>query len=269
MKDRIINGTRTAEQIVREHLEEKLKSKFNQNDQENQSSNFTSNPMNDNFSIEDLTDFYRINGVSYRNGIYQFDLGKTLLDNGAQRTQDQWAEYSRNAIKRDDFYVGDMPSNHSLSKSLFNNKDNLQYKDKIEEIRLFLEDSLKKYYLSTLTRIIYKKQGKDKVIHNYKLDDQYEVDEEIGGKPGGYITQINPQNELNAILGNSNVNEINNIYNWITGKNAYLWRINSKPNKDEERVARFGSGDVRFYLGCYGSPSDSGVAFAVRSQKIK
>ena len=46
------------------------------------------------FSLEELTDFYRINGISYRNEIYTVDLSKTLLES---RTQDQHANQRKNA----------------------------------------------------------------------------------------------------------------------------------------------------------------------------
>ncbi len=114
-------------------------------------------PKNTNFSLEDLTDFYRINGVQYRNNTYTVDLSKSLLDNEASKTQDQWVEYSKEAIAKNDFYLGDFPLYHSLFTALFRNKDK-QHKQKIEKVREFLKDNLFKHWLMTLTRIKYKEQ---------------------------------------------------------------------------------------------------------------
>ena len=217
------------------------------------------------FSLEDLTDFWQVNGVSYRDGIYQVDLAKTLLDKGNTKIQDRWVEYSKKAISNNEFYVGDFPLYHSLFSILFKNKENPNYKTKIEEAKKFISDNMFKYWLMTLTRIEYKPSGKDKVIHNYGMQDQYGIQEDIVGKDD-YITQINPQNELKAILGSDNINEINQVYNWITGKNAYLWRINKKPEKYIERVAWFGASSGRAGLDCYRDPDDSNKVLGVRAK---
>ena len=217
------------------------------------------------FSLEDLTDFWQVNGVSYRDGIYQVDLAKTLLDKGNTKIQDRWVEYSKKAISNNEFYVGDFPLYHSLFSILFKNKENPNYKTKIEEAKKFISDNMFKYWLMTLTRIEYKPSGKDKVIHNYGMQDQYGIQEDIVGKDD-YISKINPQNELKAILGSDNINEINQVYNWITGKNAYLWRINKKPEKYIERVAWFGASSGRAGLDCYRDPDDSNRVLGVRAK---
>src|SRR3989344_7370923 len=99
------------------------------------------------------------------------------------------------------------------------------------------------------------------------MQDQYGIQEDIVGKDD-YITQINPQNELKAILGSDNINEINQVYNWITGKNAYLWRINKKPEKYIECVAGFGAGSGWASLDCGGDSDGSAGELGVRRAKI-
>ena len=219
------------------------------------------------FSLEDLTDFYRINGVNYRNEAYQVDLKKDLLDNRAQKTQDEWAEYSKKAIKNNEFHVGGMPLYHSLFAALFKNKDNAQYKDNIEKARKFLQKTCKDSWLMTLSRINYTNQGKDIIIHNHGLQDKLEVLEDIIGY-AWFIFQLDSEKELKAVLGSNDINEINQVYNWISGKNAYILRLDSKPNQNVERAVGFVSDDDRFWLDWYGDPSYSGEAFGVRTQKI-
>ena len=219
------------------------------------------------FSLEDLADFWTIHGISYRNEIYTVDLQKILLDNGSSKTQQQWSEFSKQAIQNNGFYVGNYPLYHSLFSSLYKNKGNQTYKDKIEEIRQFLKDKFFNHYLITLTRIIYTTSGKDKVIHNYGLNDQYETKEDIIG-PNELVKTASNKAPYKALLDTDDIDEINNIYKWITEKDAYLWRINKKPKKKEdERVAGFGADSSRAFLGCPGDPGYSDPALGVRVAK--
>jgi len=227
----------------------------------------TTSPLNTEFSLEDLAYYWTINGVQYRNGIYQVDLLKTLLDNKAKKTQDEWVEYSKKAIAKNEFYVGDFPLYHALFTALFKNKDDSRYKDNINKVKEFISKNMFDYWLTTLTRIRYKAQGKDEVIHNYKMQDQYEIQENIIGGDG-YITQINPQNELNAILGSNNISLINNVYKWITGSEVYLLRVNSKPREDDEYVAGFNAYSNGAYLYCDRIPEGSDRALGVRAQNF-
>ena len=257
-------NTRTGEQAYQDYLD-RMKNEKQAKPVAKKTKATVNTPVSAEFSLEDLTDFWQVNGVSYRDGIYQVDLAKTLLDKGNTKIQDRWVEYSKKAISNNEFYVGDFPLYHSLFSILFKNKENPNYKTKIEEAKKFISDNMFKYWLMTLTRIEYKPSGKDKVIHNYGMQDQYGIQEDIVGKDD-YITQINPQNELKAILGSDNINEINQVYNWITGNNAYLWRVNSKPYNDIECVAWFGASPSRAGLDCDGSPDGSNRALGVRAK---
>ncbi|MBI2109724.1 hypothetical protein HYT58_00955 [Candidatus Woesearchaeota archaeon] len=89
-------------------------------------------------NIEDKTDFWRIPGVNYRNGIYVVDLGKVLLNNGSSKTQDRWAEDSRKAIPKGEFHVGDFPLYHALFKALYERRTD----HTTEEARRFISDNM-------------------------------------------------------------------------------------------------------------------------------
>ncbi|MBS3146254.1 hypothetical protein J4471_01005 [Candidatus Woesearchaeota archaeon] len=219
------------------------------------------------FSLEDLTLSWRVNGVVYRNGIYTVDLLKVLLSHRTSRVQDQWSEYSRNAISNAQFYVGDFPLYYSLFTSLFKNKDS-EYKHEIEQAKLFIKESMFKYWLSTLTRIAYTPSGKDRVIHNHGLPDQYEVQEEIRG-PDEWVKNASDKRAYKAILDSEDTAEIQAVFNWITEKDAYLWRVNTKPKKIDERVAGFVANSGGADLGCYGNPEYSNPSLGVRRAKIK
>ncbi|PIN95027.1 hypothetical protein COU53_01330, partial [Candidatus Pacearchaeota archaeon CG10_big_fil_rev_8_21_14_0_10_30_48] len=68
---------------------------------------------------------------------------------------------------------------------------------------------------------------------------------------------------LEALLGSSNKEEINNIYKWIIGNDAYIWRINKNPKQNLERVAGFGSGSVWAGLDCCGYLGGLGASLGV------
>ena len=180
-------------------------------------------------------------------------------------TQDKHLEHAKQAIKNDQPYIRDAPFYHSISVSAYRNKDNPNYKDAVEKFRVFLQESISKWLL-TLSRVRYKADGKDLVIHNYGLQDKLEVQQDIVG-PDGFITQTNPQKELNAVLGSNDINEIDKVYNWITGKNFYLYRVNKA--QDTERVVRFNSSTYGTDLDCDRGPGYSCGALAVRAQKIR
>ena len=211
--------------------------------------------------IEDLTGFWRVHGVDYRNSTHTVDLQKALLDGGTAKTQDEWAEYSRQAKVQGEFYVGDLPLYHSLFTALFRNKDG-DGKETAEQARSFLQKEFFDKWLMTLTRITYAPGG-DKIEHNYGMPDKYTLDRQIIG-PDEYAKDAVNGDVYEAILGAGNTAEIQEVYKWITGKDAYLWRVNSKPEKEEVRVAGFDAISDGAYLNCNRNPRLSNSALGVR-----
>ena len=215
-------------------------------------------------------DFWSVPGVEYRNGIYRINLAKQLLNNGNAKTQEQWIEYYKQAKQRGEFYTGDMPLYHALFTALYKQKDNLQKKSEIEEAREFIQKQMRKKWLTTLTRIAYQPNGKDKVMHNYKTSEQYELEENIVGKDR--FIESGDRNTLKALLLTDNIQEINSIYQWLNQTKTYLLRLNSKPENVVERVARFDASSVRTRLNGWdpeNSDSSLGVQIVgVATQKI-
>ena len=202
--------------------------------------------------------------VNYRNGIYQLDLAKSLLDNGKSRTQQDWAEYRKLAEPKGDFYTGDMPLCHAVFTSLFNQKD----KPESEEARKFIQEQMRARWFMTLTRVVYQPKGKDKVIHNFGLNkvfgpnQEYSLEENIVGKDGAI--EKGDSSALTALLGTGDVDEIKAVYNWINQTPTYIWRLNSKPTNLDERVARFGAISGRALFDCYWDAGYSYPSLGVR-----
>ena len=213
------------------------------------------------FSIEDHMDFWRLNNVKNQNGLYHvIDLSKTLLP---VRTQEEHAKHAIEAKKQGDFHLADFSLDHSIFTFSYLNKDNPDYKEKIEEARLFLKNAMYGNFLTSLTRIRYNPKGKDTIIHNYMQEDQHGADIDFTGKDG-YIIQeeIKAEKPLQALLQtDQSVKEINSVYRWINNTDAYIWRLNQKPKSIDERVARFrvGSDGVGLYCGRNPQYSDSGL----------
>ena len=146
--------------------------------------NMTEYTSREEFTLEDLTDFYAINGIEYRKGIYQVDLSKSLLPSG---TQDEHAQRRLKALKSNDFYTPDYPLFHAVINTLHQNREGV-FREQIEQARVFLADLVNEGWLMSLTRIKYQPNGNDIVIHNYNQDEQYEIPVSFVS-PDGYITE--------------------------------------------------------------------------------
>jgi hypothetical protein len=209
-------------------------------------------------NINSNQDFWTISGVNYRNGIYDVDLAKSLLNSGKSNNQEDWADYSEIARMSGDFHVGDMPLYHAVFTSLFNQKD----KPESEEARAFIQKQMREKYLMTLTRIAYQPKGKDKVIHNFGTTQKYELEEKIVGKDR--IIESGDNLALTVLLGDSDIDRIKSVYNWINWTDTYIYRLNSKPSSVDESVAGFVANSDGADLSCYWGPADSGSSLGVR-----
>lgn len=213
------------------------------------------------FSIEKPEYHFRINGVEYKDGIYQVDLTTKLLN--INKTQDQWVEHSQQAINQNEFYIGDLPLYYAIFTTLYKNKD----QQNVEEVRKFLDDILKNQFISTLTKIENTPQGKDKVIHNFRMPNQCEIMENIVGHDEYVKNSANPS-VYKALLGTDNIQEINEVFKWITDNDAYLWRVNNKPKKLDTRVAGLGANSYGAVLYCGRDPDFSYSGLGVRAQNF-
>ncbi|MFC1682290.1 hypothetical protein ACFL0X_01595 [Nanoarchaeota archaeon] len=211
--------------------------------------------------IRSQGDCWTISGVLYKGQPHTVDLLKQRLDHGANKTQAEWAEYSKQARGNKDFSVGDFPLYHALFRALYEQKDN----PKTNEIRDFLEKSFVDYWLMTLTRLKYQ-PGTDETVHDFGLASQYSISQDIAG-PHEWVKDSQTPEVYQAILGDNDLQRIQDIYHWITKKDARLLRLNEKPNQIDERVARFYAGSDRAGLFFYRDPDYSNSSLGVRAAK--
>ena len=217
-----------------------------------------------NFSLEDKTNFYKINGIPYKNGIYTIDLSREFLQS---KTQDQHAQHK--IENPDDFSIEDISLYHAMFNTLHQNK-NSQYKDVVEEVRNFIKQTMNQRWLTTLTRIRYNPDGKDIIIHDYKQSDKSQINIDTFVGPDGYITKSKTTNitkPLQSLFNTTqSVNEINQVYKWLNDVDSYIWRLNSRPENIDERVARLDAGSDWADLNCSGGPSSSYDGLGVRKK---
>ena len=219
------------------------------------------------FSLTDQVDSWLINGISYKNGIYQVELSKALSQAG---TQDQHAERRIQALTSNDFYTPDYPLFHGIVNTLYQNRESV-FKDQIETTKTSLATLINGKWLMALTRIAYNPNRSALITHNYQQADAYQsVVNNFEGPDGDITIQANTQELLNSLLSTSqSPQEISQVYNWFRGKPSFLWRVNSKPKKLSERIAGFGAVSVgSVFDGCGGGPEVSSVSVRVRARKI-
>src|SRR3989344_4184184 len=200
--------------------------------------------------IKSTEDYWQIPGVEYRGETSMYDLSKTPLPS---KTQEEHANQRKIAMQNNDFYLADMPLDHAIFTAACKQPNSKQK----EEIRRFIQEQIRSKYPMTLTRIAFSPRGKDKIIHNFGTNEQYNLEEDIVG-PDREI-KSEDRNALNALLGTDNIHEINEVYNWINNTPTSIWRVNQKPEQIEERVAGFSANSDRFYLSCGGYPQGSDV----------
>ena len=217
------------------------------------------------FSLEERADSWKIRGI---NGILVY-LSKDQLPGGA-RTQDEYAEHRRIVIESgsDEFYCPTSPEMDLIVSALYKNKDNPRYQKEVERAKLSLKNIVLKHYLATLTRIQYNPEGNDVIIHNYKQPDEHKIEVNNFTGPNRYILSqetTNAKAPLQALLDTKDsLEEINERYKWLTSADSYVIRLNSRPEEQDEKVARFFAYSDGALLSCYGDPLGSNASLWVK-----
>jgi len=228
-------------------------------------------PPTTDFCIEEIAEGYRVTGINYRSKIVAYDFATKTLPS---KTQEQHAEHALKA-KQDEFIASNAPLVYALCKTLCQNKDGKQ-KDLVEKARKTLEGILGpgKPWINTLSRAVYYETGQGEIIYDYKQTTQYPSKPAKLVGPDGYITNTATQAEdyTHALFDtNDSMQEINEVFKWITGKETYAYRLNSNPAKKQEWVVALGVGNYDvdiFIINSDGGIYDVRPALGVRRAKI-
>lgn len=137
---------------------------------------------NEDFSIEELADRYRLHNLPHHGSFCTVDWSKELIDHGTRHTQEDWIKLTQNT----EWKLPSLPLYHSTITTLYKHK-NSEQKNLIQKIRNTLKQDLEKHWMMTSTMITYNPAGKDTATHNYGYPNQYETDENIAGPGCGTV----------------------------------------------------------------------------------
>jgi len=132
---------------------------------------------------------------------------------------------------------------------------------------LFVRDAMRSNFPNTLTRIRYAPKGKDTVIHGYKTPEQKKRRVTFVGEDGD-ITKVLSAEQSLALTGRK-PEEAAEIIRYINETPAFIWRLNSKPQSIDERVAGFIAGSGGASLDCDRDVSDRVASLGVRVARKK
>ena len=253
--------TREAQRIADEKAKKRAEQQSSQLESPSQAPPASKSPP---IVITPNNRFWTINNVPYQGGLVEVDLARDLIDNGSAKTQDEWAKYSMAAKKRGKFYTPNYPLFYNILRSV---KAGQAANVNAEEIRSAVKD-FSRNWLMTLTRIKYNPSSPDLIVHNNGLggSEEWFVNEDFVGD-SGEIKSLNASKELSVLVSDGDVDNVKEVFQWLNGTDSYLYRINSRPEKLDERVVGFVAGSDWVGLYCDGNPSVANSSLGVCVRK--
>jgi hypothetical protein len=218
-----------------------------------------------NFGVEKVvgTSFYRVHAVPIgRKGkLYTVELQTDFLDGGSAKTQDQWAQFSKEQLSAGNYGYLSAPQFRGLAHVLRVNKDHPKAGAMAREITDFLRQQHRARVLITSSRVDYMPSGKDVVTHEYGLDGEHKVKATILGPDECLHETTNPQG-YQALFGtNEDITEIIQDFQHLNGTNTYAWKVNSpNPRTKDTRVVRLDADSDGFNVHCYWNPQSEDSA---------
>ncbi|MDP3734256.1 MAG: hypothetical protein Q8R37_03425 [Nanoarchaeota archaeon] len=196
------------------------------------------------FRIESLDNRFRLQNVFYNGWFYTVDQSTKLLDDGDSHTQDRWLEWLNSDENVNKWQLPSGPLYHASVAALHYNQDihDKKQRNLVQQCRAMHVEDFKKYWMMTSTRIQYNPQGLDTIIDDYGSSQPREIKMNFVG-PDKYVRKDSGlEQEIDALLGTSDLEEVEQVYNGLTDKNPYLWRLNDKPNEETHRAFVLGGG---------------------------
>jgi len=226
-----------AEKLTKEFEEEERMKLLENKIEPKKAAAKTTSKENSEFSIEERDDRYVISPIEYRNGIYEVSWSKELLDGRDSHNQDGWIKILENSK----WSMPSYPLCHATFAALFLEKDG-PLKDKIQDIQYLFSVHFwpSQHWITTSTRIEYMPYGKDKIIHDYGFPSEWKLDADIVGTQGYIDGDFIDANCIEALFGTRDVGEVEKVYEWVSGKKPYLYRLNKRPiNTKDVRALEF------------------------------
>jgi hypothetical protein len=200
------------------------------------------------FSIESLDDRYRIHGVMYQGRVHTVDVSKTLLDNEESHRQGQWSQMTQQG----EWKLASGSLYFAVMSALYDNREHSTQKPLVEEVRTMFADDFVRYFMMTSTRVCYAREGLDTVKHDVDYASECAEQANIVGLNGDLNQNSQFSEAMQALVGVEDCGRIQQVGKWISGKDSYLGRFNSKPSKSVERALMLGVNYDMFGIGADG-----------------
>ena len=197
------------------------------------------------FSVQELSDRIVVGPVMVYNELYRVSVWKTRLDGDNKRSQDDWLTYLKNRPEQ----LASGPMQLGLLAALHQEREG-QYKEPIERMRLMLRPDYDASIepgvrVATSTRVLYanKSQNIDRVIHEYHLPGAFPKEVTLFGPDGQLVPGCGYEAASEALTSIKDLARLGQITQWLTGKNPWLYRMNSHTEKEQQRALVLGGGD--------------------------
>ncbi|MDP3734387.1 MAG: hypothetical protein Q8R37_04090 [Nanoarchaeota archaeon] len=198
------------------------------------------------FRIESRKDRFRLQNVFYNGWFYTVDQSMELLDNRRCHTQDQWLEWLKSDENEDKWHLASGHLYHASLAALHYNQDHedKEQQNLVQQCRAMHTQDFKEDWMMTSTRIIYTPEEPDIIIPDYGSVQQQEINLNLVG-PSKFINKESKlEQEIKALLGTSDLEEVEQVYSDLTGQKPYLWGINNKPIEENSRALVLGVDDI-------------------------
>ena len=190
------------------------------------------------------------------NDEYKIKLSKSLISPETQ--EHQINNYLANTSS---FKLANYQEIFLIGKILLDN--NPTQKD---EILSFLRNSFQKYWIQTASGVLYKPKAGDLIIHDKGMPSEYSFEADFVGPDR--IMEKADETISAKLTGLDNLDEINKVSSFLADRDkTYLFRLNSKPEKNDYMIAGFYAGSGRASLDCSGDPQYSGSGLGVNVEK--
>jgi len=193
------------------------------------------------FKLEERVGSYVVSGILHRGQTYTWEV-KTdeLLGEKEPKTLDEWIQHNEKAREMNEFGVLSAPQYHSLFSALYEHRNDEQHKYAIEQLRCELNSKLIGMLICTMSKVNYVPQGLDTVTHNIGMTDEYTSQHYVAGGID-FLTMLQDGSVYSeAIVGDNYSSKVNEIYEWLSGKKAYVYRVNNKLEQVDERMVALG-----------------------------
>ena len=201
---------------------------------------------------------WTIEGVNYRGQIVPVNLSRKLLP---AMNLSQMSAHAKKAMKKGEPYAANAQLVYAIAKRAMEQGN--------RDVQKFMREAIFNQLPNTLSVVRYAPEGRiDTIVHNPGLSNKYSTKVDFVASDE-LVRGSKRRNDYKALLGTDNPDEVADVFGWVTEKDTYSWRVNSKPSSVDERVVGLYAGSSRFCLDCGGDPRDAGASFGVRfSQKI-